>query len=300
MNKSANKIILDKLDLKWANSIDDFVILNGQRVHFRKEGTDEKPTLILIHGTSSSLHTWDEWVEILKNDFQIIRFDLPAFGLTGKWTGKYKYLDYSGINYCDFCIDLINLLGVDKLSIAGNSLGGEIAWRIAAKIPKRIENLILIDSAGYDLENVSTPITWKLASTPILCILGQWFKVPRFLIRQDLELVMGSPDTITDKLIERYKDLATRRGNISALTSRLRSATAQATVDIIRGVSAPTLIMWGKKDPLIPVNLAARFNNDIENSQTIIYDDLGHIPHEESGKVTATDALEFLKSNGRT
>lgn len=291
----AKIIDLDKFDLKWANSENDFVFLNNQRVHVRIEGAKDKPTLILIHGTSSSLHTWDDWVEFLKNDFQIVRFDLPAFGLTGKWAGDYKNQDYSGINYCDFCIELFDLLGIDKFSVAGNSLGGEIAWRIAAKIPKRTEKLILIAAAGYDVNNVSVPISWKLAKTPILGDLGRWFRTPKFLVRHDLELVMGSSKSITDDKIERYRDLAMRKGNVSALISRLRSATAQATVDIIRGVSAPTLIMWGGKDLLLPVKLVAQFSRDIEFSKVIIYEELGHIPHEENGEITSFDALEFLK-----
>ena len=116
---------LDELKLKYTNKHSSFLSMNGMDVHFRDEGnqTDSIP-IILIHGTGSSLHTFDTWVNNLKDSSRVIRMDLPAFGLTGPFPDQ----DYSISNYTSFLKEFLIALKVKQCVLAGNSLGGEIAW----------------------------------------------------------------------------------------------------------------------------------------------------------------------------
>src|SRR6185369_8850583 len=118
--------------------------LKGQLVHYRDEGPRNDPSpLVLIHGTSASLHTWEGWTRTLRAHHRVISFDLPAFGLTGPFSGAYAGLPYSGEQYARFVLDLLDALKVQRFAIGGNSLGGEVAWRVAALAPQRVDRLVL-------------------------------------------------------------------------------------------------------------------------------------------------------------
>ena len=127
---------------RWAPPPSDFVEVNGMVVHLRDEGprhtgTDSPPPIVLIHGTSSSLHTWEGWVKALKAQRRVVTFDLPGFGLTGPFAGRYTPDDYRGDTYARFVVDLLDTLHIDRAVVGGNSLGGEVAWRTAVLAPHR-------------------------------------------------------------------------------------------------------------------------------------------------------------------
>ena len=103
---------------------------------------------MLIHGTSASLHTWEGWVAALKGQRRVISFDLPGFGLTGPFAGQYTPDDYRGDSYARFVLDLLDALQVPRAVVGGNSLGGEVAWRMAVMAPERVAALVLVDAAG--------------------------------------------------------------------------------------------------------------------------------------------------------
>ncbi|MEM8548821.1 MAG: alpha/beta fold hydrolase, partial [Pseudomonadota bacterium] len=111
----------------WLNDASRFVAVAGSDAHYRREGTPGAPVLLLLHGTSSSLHTWDGWVSRLADDYDIVRVDLPGFGLTGPRADR----DYTVSAYVAFLERFVARLGLTQFTIAGNSLGGNIAWRFA-------------------------------------------------------------------------------------------------------------------------------------------------------------------------
>src|ERR1035437_8070208 len=118
-----------ELARRWAQAPSQFITLGGMQVHIRDEGprTDSIP-LVLLHGTSASLHTRDGWARALRGEHRVIRMDLPGFGLTGPSANN----DYSIEAYLQFKLHLLDTFGVRRFSIAGNSLGAEIAWHVAA------------------------------------------------------------------------------------------------------------------------------------------------------------------------
>ena len=275
---------VDQLTDKYANGASKFLEIDGILVHYRDEGQGHP--LLLLHGSGSSLHTWDGWVHELSSEFRLIRLDLPGFGLTGPRPDN----DYSPQRYVSLLTSLLNHLNLDTCAIAGNSFGGEIAWVYALTHPHRINKLILIDAAGYPLE--SFPTAFQLARIPVLNR-ALTFITPRSLVAKSLLQVYYDDNKVTEELIERHYDLTRRAGNRDALIARAQSL-HENRAQQIESIQTPTLILWGEQDLWTPVEHGRRFHRDLLNSRLIIYDEAGHVPMEELPEKTARDAREFL------
>jgi pimeloyl-ACP methyl ester carboxylesterase len=278
------------LAARWAAPPSRFLALDGMQVHLRDEGprTDSVP-IVLVHGTSASLHTFDGWAAAMRGSRRVIRFDLPGFGLTGPSPDQ----DYSLGAYARFTRRLLDSLGVSRFAIAGNSLGGEVAWEVAAAAPDRVAALILVDAAGYPIVSQSVPIGFRMARTQGLTWLFTRI-LPRSVVTSSVRSVYGDPSRVTDTLVTRYYELTLREGNRASLPRRFAQSTNGADSARIATVRAPTLIMWGGRDGLIPPDHAGRFARDIPGSHIALFPELGHVPHEEDPVRTAAAARTFL------
>jgi pimeloyl-ACP methyl ester carboxylesterase len=285
-------ISLDELKLKYTNKHSSFVSINGMDVHFRDEGnkTDTIP-IILIHGTGSSLHTFDVWTNKLKYSKRVIRFDLPAYGLTGPFIDR----DYSISNYTSFLKEFLETLDIKQCIIAGNSLGGEIAWNFTLEQPQMVKKLILIDAGGFPLVSKSVPIAFRLAQTPVINKLFS-FITPLFIVRSSVENVYFNKLKVTDSLVKRYFELTLRKGNRKAFIDRLSIAKRHNYVNI-SNIKQPTLILWGADDLLIPVENAYKFQRSLSNNVLVIMDDTGHVPMEESPLESLGFVTNFLNNS---
>ena len=202
---------------RWALPPSDFVDVKGQLVHLRDEGPRDDPTpLLLLHGTGASLHTWDGWATALKTHRRVIRIDLPGFGLTGPFAGQYAADDYRGDTYARFVLDFLDALRVQRATVAGNSLGGEVAWRAATLAPQRFDKLILIDATGYPFMPEDMPLGFRVARLPVIGRLGEYL-LPRALVAASVRSVYGDPSRVSSDLIDRYFELTLREGNRRAL-----------------------------------------------------------------------------------
>lgn len=283
---------------RWAPPPSEFIDLQGQLVHYRDEGPRSDPVpIVLIHGLSASLHTWDGWAQALRAQRRVIRFDLPGFGLTGPYSGKYANRDYTAANDARLALDLLDALQVRRFALAGNSLGGEVAWRLADAQPQRVDRLVLVDSIGYRFEPESVPLGWRLARIPLVNKVVEEF-LPRPLIVSGLVNVYGDPQRINDALVDRYFELTLRAGNRHALVQRLASQQLGADEARIATLKLPTLILWGGRDRLVPPALATRFAKDIAGSRLVMFDALGHVPQEEDPAATVAPVQAFLGAPG--
>jgi pimeloyl-ACP methyl ester carboxylesterase len=282
---------VNELKAKYAGAPSAFIAVDGMEVHYRDEGNkaDSLP-LVLIHGTGSSLHTFDAWTALLKKERRVIRMDIPAFGLTGPFPDR----QYSIEHYVNFIHKFLLALGVEKCIIGGNSLGGQIAWIFTAQFPAMVKKLILIDAAGYPIQSQSVPIGFKLGCMPVLKNI-MTFVTPRFMVRASVENVYADKSKVTDELVSRYFDLTLRKGNRQALVDRLYLVGDASPVHLIKNIQQPTLIIWGEKDLLIPLTFAYNFHDDLPNDTLIILKNVGHVPMEESPQESLSPLLDFLK-----
>ena len=218
----------------------------------------------------------------------MIRFDLPGFGLTGPSPSG----DYTLAAYSRFVVDVLEKLGIKQAILAGNSLGGAVAWKTAADYPDRVSKLILVDSAGYPYEPESIPIGFRLAQIRALAPLLQRL-LPRSLIESSVRNVYADPSKVTPELVDRYYELTLREGNRKALGDRFKAGNERFSSQI-KQVKQPALVLWGAQDRLIPVAQAQLFAKDIAGSQLQVFDGLGHVPHEEDPARTVAAARAFL------
>lgn len=286
----ADDISVEKLTQRWAPAPSQFIAIDGMQVHVRDEGVKQDPMpIVLIHGTGASLHTWDGWVEELKQTRRVIRFDLPAFGLTGPEPSN----NYKIERYAEVVVAVLDKLNIAKAVLAGNSLGGYISWATTVLYPERIERLILVDASGYPYDTKSVPIGFKLSQNPLTASLLNNF-LPIGLVRRSVENVYGNPELVSDELVGRYYQLTLREGNRKALKQRFVQTQPGPIANEIPNIKVPTLLIWGEKDLLIPVKFGKRFDKEIPNSKLVVFPELGHVPHEENAQATVAEVKAFL------
>jgi pimeloyl-ACP methyl ester carboxylesterase len=287
---------VQSLVARWAPPPSDFIDVKGQLVHVRDVGPRGDPMpIVLLHGTSASLHTWEGWTAVLGRTRRVIAFDLPGFGLTGPFVGSYARDDYRGDAYARFVLDVMDALKLPRVVIGGNSLGGEVAWRAVSLAPQRFERLILVDASGYELAPDAVPLGFRIAALPLLGRIGEHL-LPRTLIAQSVLAVYGDPTKVTDSVVDRYFELTLREGNRRALGLRLQQLEPGAHVDRLKALNLPTLVLWGGRDRLVPPGTAQRFAADIRGAKVVVFDGLGHVPQEEDPARTVQPVLEFLSA----
>lgn len=279
-----------EVEAKYKLPDSKFIDVKGLRVHYTDTGKDKekRETIVLIHGTAASLHTWEGWMPGLKKSFRVIRMDLPAFGLTGPAPDR----NYSIENYVKFLEDFFAALGIKQVNLAGNSLGGHIAWRYTAAHPDDISKLILIDSAGLPRMG-EIPLPIRLARKAVFGTVAKYIS-PRFLVKRSLKEVYFDATKVNDALIDRYFTMTLREGNRQAFVDRAIQL-AEDDGKLLRKIGSPTLILWGRHDRWIPVEQAENFRKKLLLPQVKIYENAGHIPHEEIPAESLEDALKFLR-----
>jgi pimeloyl-ACP methyl ester carboxylesterase len=282
-------ISVEDLKKEYTNEQSQFIEVDEINVHFRDEG--EGFPIVLIHGTAASLHTWDAWTDELKKTNRVIRMDLPAFGITG----PNKNADYSIEAYTTFLHSFLKKLKLEKFHLAGNSLGGNIAWNYTADYPSKVEKLILVDASGLPT-NKSQPAIFKMAKTPILNSLFLYI-TPRFLIKKNIEEVYEDDSKITDELINRYHKMALRVGNRKAFIDRAKTdfkLDTQVNLEKLKSIQTPTLLIWGAKDLWIPIANGIRMNEILVNSKLEVLENSGHVPMEENPRESLKLMNDFL------
>jgi len=281
---------MSELTGRWAQPPSGFLAVGGLRAHARDEGPRHDPApIVLLHGTSDSLHTWGGWTETLSRERRVIRVDLPGFGLTGPAPDG----DYRVERYVEFVRELLDTLGVRECVLAGNSFGGWVAWEVALAHPDRVRALVLVDAAGYPLESQSVPIGFRIAEVPGLSRLMQ-YTLPRNVVESSVRNTYGDPSRVSDALVDRYYELTLRAGNRAALAQRFAAGRWAADPARVRQVRQPTLILWGGRDRLIPPRYGEQFQRDIAGSRLVVFPDLGHVPQEEDPQATVAAVREFL------
>jgi pimeloyl-ACP methyl ester carboxylesterase len=275
-----------ELERQYLESPCGYRAIAGVRLHLCDSGPRDAPAVILLHGFGASLQTWDAWATSLQVDHRVIRFDLPGAGLTGPDpTGDYR--DSRSVAVLE---SLMRELGIAHASIIGNSIGGRIAWTFAAQKPALVDRLVLISPDGF----ASPGFAYGKAPDVSFILAAMRYVLPKPMLRMNLAPAYGDPKLLTDAVVTRYYDLMLAPGVRAALLARMRQTVLQDPVPLLRRIQAPTLLLWGEKDAMIPIANAADYLRELPHGKLTRLPGLGHVPQEEAPDVSLAPVRAFL------
>jgi pimeloyl-ACP methyl ester carboxylesterase len=281
------------LESKYTGKSSRFVELpGGLRVHYEDEGDPSLPLLVLLHGYGDSYTSWDGWVRELGGKFRIIRPDFPGHGLTRAPDGY--ILDMERL--ADFVDEFAGHLALPRFAVAGNSMGGAVAWELAIHHPDRVNALVLLDSAGF--ANQKPPAKVPLAFKILRYSWGRTLLAHidnRPLIDEGLKTDVYDKSVITPEFVDRWAEFQRAPGHRAILMS-INMGSGQATPELLARIKVPTLVINGESDVLIEPGSARKFAAAIPGAKLIIYRKVGHLPQIEIPRRSAADVAEFLES----
>lgn len=270
----------------------------GIHMHYRVDGaTGEAPTLLLIHGFSDALQTWEPWVaklnDLSSNGYRIISIDLPGHGLTRAPAGYRASIEA----FRDAVYAFTQTQHLTRFAIAGNSMGGNVAWEYALAHPEQLDALILVDAAGWpqpeEAGALNSPMM-KLLRSPAGPYLRDLDNTALF--RRGVQAAYADPTHASEDMVTRFVSMSRAPGHRDILL-QLQTNFANRRVasnEVLGPITTPTLILWGAQDHLIPVADAELFHTAIHGSELKIYENVGHMPQNEAAEQSASDVHDFL------
>jgi pimeloyl-ACP methyl ester carboxylesterase len=276
-----------ELEAKWATPPSKFVVLDGLRVHYRDEG--QGPAVVLLHANYANLYMWEPWAAALKSKYRVIRLDLSGHGLTGPDATR----DYSLERSAATLGRLLDYLKIDKATLGGTSMGGTVAMHYTVAHPERVERLILISpgSLEKDVRGRKTALPVPRAADLLILV------TPRALARFLLASNYGDKSKVTEAGVNEWYEFWLREGNRRAMLDRLRQYVSGDVERTIAAVRVPVLLMWGEKNPRVPVALAYEFQKLLTGSPQVdlrILPGVGHMAVQEAPEETSRIVREYL------
>ncbi len=274
------------LEAKYLNAPNDIMEILGTHLHVRDSGPKNAIAVVMLHGFGSSLQTWEPWSATLESEYRTVRFDLPGSGLsepdpTGDYTDKRSMALIEA---------LMDKLGLAQVSLIGNSIGGRVAWKFAALHPRRVLKLVLISPDGF------ASVGFAYGQTPAVPANVKLMKyvLPKAVVRMNLSPAYGNPSALTDETVDRYYDLMLGPGIRQAMIERMEQTVLEEPEPLLRSIHAPTLLVWGEKDALIPFTKAGDYLRNLPDAQLVSFPGLGHLPQEEAPALSLQPVQCFL------
>lgn len=271
--------------------------VHGYRRAFRIAGSG--PPLLLLHGIGDTSQTWSRVMPLLASRYTVIAPDLLGHGLSDK-----PRADYAISAYACGMRDLLAVLDIDTVTVVGHSLGGGVAMQFAYQFPERCERLVVVGSGGVGRE--VHPLL-RLAAGPVAEVVLPFATAApvRWAVRRSMGMLRRLPvlslGDDTGYVVDRYDGLASARSR-SAFLRTLRAGVdlrGQVITMLDRcylAAGLPTLIVWGTKDPVIPVRHAAIAHEAMPGSQLQLFDGAGHFPHRDDPVRFAAVLHDFIAS----
>lgn len=275
------------LEARHAAGQSNFINVMGVRLHVRDTGPREAPAALLIHGFGSSLHTWEDVAQGLEETHRVIRLDLPGFGLTGPDPSG----DYSDLRAHAVLLALLDVLGVERADVIGSSMGGRIAWSLAAAHPARVRRLVLMAPDGF--ASPGRPYGAVAQRKPLIAYVLPW-TLPEPMLLRMLRSTYGDPERLTAETVTRTRDMLLAPGVRSAILDRMKQSGIKPPEERLRAIAAPTLLIWGDKDAAIPVGHAADYQRELRDVRLVVLPCIGHVPMEEAPGETIAALRAFL------
>lgn len=265
------------LEVDWREHLRR-VEVEGARVNYVELGSGDGIPVVFVHGLSGSWQNWLENIPHFAREHRVVALDLPGFGHSPMPAWEISIERYGRLLH-DFC----EALGVRDCAVVGNSMGGFISAEAASAEPGRFEKLVLVSAAGVShvrmrRQPAETAARMATAAAPLLLKLQErGMRRPR--IRQAIfKGLFQHPEALRrELLLEQFQNGAGRPGFLPAL----QGLVGYDILDQLTEVEVPTLIVWGRNDRVVPPQDAVGYGQRLRNSQTVIFDDTGHLPQLE-------------------
>lgn len=265
-----------------------FIEWRGGELHYTDEG--QGIPVIMVHGYGGSYRNWQKLNDSLKSQYRVIRLDLPGFGLSDLPGAKEEKIDFLKL-YSDYFTFMLDTLHIDSVYMIGNSMGGMMSWNATLQHPDKVKKLVLIGSAGYELEKIAQGVS-KLMNIPGMGLV--YAKgMPLSMSEGGARKVYADTSKINYKEVANNNKLWNREGNLEAAYRLMQSHQFPDSARI-KDITVPTLILWGRNDRIVPVEHAYKFQRDIKGAQLLIIDTCGHVPMIERPTETTAAIRKFL------
>lgn len=275
------------LESTYARGPQDFVTIDGMRLHLRDDGPRDAPAVLLLHGFGGSLHTWDAWARGLGATHRVVRFDQPGAGLSA----PERLHDDSDERGLQVIAAVLDALGLQRASLVGHSMGGRLAWRFAAEQPQRVHKLVLVAPDGFASPGFADG---QAPEVGVMTGLLRW-TLPRPLLRASLAPAYADAALMTDAIVDRDRDLLLAEGNRQALLDRMGQLVLKPPEPWLARITAPTLLVWGAQDRMIPVANAADDQRLMPPARLLTLPGAGHLPQEEAADAALPALTAFLR-----
>jgi pimeloyl-ACP methyl ester carboxylesterase len=273
----------------------EYVTIHGHLVGVRRGGSG--PVLLLLHGIAGSSLSWIPVMARLQRDFTVVAPDFVGHGRSAKPAG-----DYSLGNLASWTRDLLEILGIDRATVVGQSYGGGVALQFAYQFPERCERLVLVDSGGLGRD-----VSWilRLIALPgvdlVLPLLFPSFVGSLGDRVAGLASRVGVCDPSAREIWRSYRSLTddeTRKAFVRTIRSVIEpGGQAVAAKDrLYLAERLPVLIVWGEIDRIIPVAHAYAAHEALPHSRLEIIPGVGHFPQSEDPEALAELVREFVRS----
>jgi len=242
------------------------VDIDGVPLRYRVAGSG--PVLLLIHSHYFNMRMWDDWIPALAEHFTVVRFDMTSHGLTGPDSRG----DYSMERDLALILGLLDHLRVEEFAVVGSSLGGNMAFHLASRYPRRVTHLVLANSGGL-------PRPSNQGSIPVWVDYASYL-TPTAAFRAFLEWMIADDSLVTDELVEEFHAMFRREGNRFAEFDRLRGFRREDPTRTLSAITAPVLILWGQDNPQLPPAQVDRFRELLVNAAGVEserYPGVGHV-----------------------
>ena len=263
-----------------------FVRVNGKNVAYRAMGDGEQ-AIILLHGFSCEMRTWRRLQPLLAQEFRTVAIDLWGFGASA------RPAHLAPEDWLEEITGVMDYLGISAATIAGHSMGGRAALMLAAQVPERVRNLILLDSDGLQFPAPHSFLR-LIAGTPTLRLtLRRFRKNPREMINF-LRMCYGDNYPMSESLLLRYQRPLCVKGTEACWTSLGYTYPGTPIGEILRHVTCPSLLFWGADDRITPAKYALKLVESLPDSQLIVIPHAGHLPHETHPDLVFPHITRFL------
>lgn len=269
---------------KYPNS--QFVDWEGIKVHLTEQGSGNT-SVVLIHGLGGAMHEFKPLAERLAKNYHVVSFDLPGFGLSD---APSHTTDIQAV-YRDFMGFILDNYIKDTCYLIGNSMGGMIAWNTALNKMEKIQKLVLLAPAGYDMVQIAEKNAEWINQPIIRFLLAKG--AARFIAKSNVEMCFYNDEHIDPELFDRKYGMMNKVGNLEYLKQLAGYKKFMDTITI-KQIETPTLLIWGTEDEIIPYSHAERFNRDLPNCTFLTYENCGHAPMLEELDKCTDDILNFF------